>query len=136
MWSGNKIEVLNQGLALEVGRYLVQLLALGDAEDNRNLLSRWVPCFDLVDDGPESIDVVAHVENNCFLSIPYLLKSAWLTGFSDELAKALVKWTLLVSTHDSHDLLGDGVVLLDEGIHLRYGHQFNVLLLSAGFDSL
>jgi len=86
MWSGNKIEVLNQGLALEVGRYLVQLLALGDAEDNRNLLSRWVPCFDLVDDGVESIDVVAHVENNCFLSIPYLLESAWLTGFSDELA--------------------------------------------------
>lgn len=85
MWSGNKIEVLNQWLALEVGRYLVQLLALGDAEDDRDLFCRWVLCFDLVDDSAESINVVAHVENHCFLSIPYFLKSAWLTGFPDEL---------------------------------------------------
>jgi hypothetical protein len=70
--------------------------------------------FHLLDDSSKPINVVANIEHDCFLPVSYLFEAARLPRLANRLAQLAVVSNLLVLTDGLQDLVGYGVVLLDE----------------------
>lgn len=73
-----EVEVCHYLLGIKEVEDVIQLLALGDAKNNGKFLYRWVLGLHLLDDGLETVDVVAHVQDYGLLAALYSLEAAWL----------------------------------------------------------